>query len=130
MEKPGWGEVFSDTINTGIYVLEPEVLDLIPEGENRDWSKDIFPQMLADQAPCSAATRPATGPTLAIPMPIWRPARTFCAARWLSISTKARRPDMNESSWAKRPSLAPANRPRWKAWSSSAATLRSKAERG
>lgn len=47
LEKPGWSEVFSDTINTGIYVLEPEVLDLMPEGENRDWSKDIFPQMLA-----------------------------------------------------------------------------------
>ncbi|MFA5517036.1 MAG: mannose-1-phosphate guanyltransferase [Desulfuromonadales bacterium] len=49
LEKPGWGEVFSDTINTGIYVLEPEVLDLIPEGENRDWSKDIFPLMLERQ---------------------------------------------------------------------------------
>jgi mannose-1-phosphate guanylyltransferase/phosphomannomutase len=46
LEKPGWGEVFSDTINTGIYVLEPEVLDLIPEGENRDWSQDVFPAML------------------------------------------------------------------------------------
>lgn len=46
LEKPDWGEVFSDTINTGIYILEPEVLDMIPEGENRDWSKDIFPQML------------------------------------------------------------------------------------
>lgn len=46
LEKPDWGEVFSDTINTGIYVLEPEVLELIPEGENRDWSKDVFPQML------------------------------------------------------------------------------------
>lgn len=46
LEKPGWGEVFSDTINTGIYVLEPNVLDMIPAGENRDWSKDIFPAML------------------------------------------------------------------------------------
>jgi mannose-1-phosphate guanylyltransferase/phosphomannomutase len=46
LEKPGWGEVFSDTINTGIYVLEPEVLKMIPAGENRDWSKDVFPQML------------------------------------------------------------------------------------
>jgi len=51
LEKPGWGEVFSDTINTGIYVLEPGVLDLIPEGENRDWAKDVFPEMLARQAP-------------------------------------------------------------------------------
>ena len=46
LEKPGWGEVFSDTINTGIYILEPEVLELIPEGENRDWAKDVFPRML------------------------------------------------------------------------------------
>jgi mannose-1-phosphate guanylyltransferase/phosphomannomutase len=46
LEKPGWGEVFSDTINTGIYILEPDVLDLIPEGENRDWAKDVFPVML------------------------------------------------------------------------------------
>lgn len=51
LEKPGWGEVFSDTINTGIYVCEPEVLDLIPEQTNRDWSKDIFPKMLAEGLP-------------------------------------------------------------------------------
>ena len=30
LEKPTWGQVFSDTINTGIYVLEPDVFDLIP----------------------------------------------------------------------------------------------------
>lgn len=49
LEKPGWGEVFSDTINTGIYILEPEVLELIPDGENRDWSKDVFPKMLENE---------------------------------------------------------------------------------
>lgn len=56
LEKPGWGEVFSDTINTGIYVLEPAALDLIDENENRDWSKDIFPKMLAANAPLYACT--------------------------------------------------------------------------
>jgi mannose-1-phosphate guanylyltransferase/phosphomannomutase len=45
LEKPGWGEVFSDTINTGIYVIEREVIDLIPEGEV-DFSKDLFPMLL------------------------------------------------------------------------------------
>src|SRR5437764_429734 len=30
LEKPSWGQVFSDTINTGIYVLEPEVLKHVP----------------------------------------------------------------------------------------------------
>ncbi|MEO5930925.1 MAG: sugar phosphate nucleotidyltransferase [Candidatus Kapaibacterium sp.] len=48
LEKPQWGEVFSDTINTGIYILEPEVLDLIPYKRDYDFSKDLFPQMLAD----------------------------------------------------------------------------------
>ncbi len=50
LEKPGWGEVISDTINTGIYVLEPEVLALIPEGENYDFSQDLFPKLLQMEA--------------------------------------------------------------------------------
>ncbi|MDH4140888.1 MAG: nucleotidyltransferase family protein, partial [Coriobacteriia bacterium] len=31
LEKPSWGQVFSDTINTGIYVLEPEIFDHVPD---------------------------------------------------------------------------------------------------
>jgi mannose-1-phosphate guanylyltransferase/phosphomannomutase len=46
MEKPSWGEIFSDTVNTGIYVLDPEVFKYIPKGKITDWSKDVFPQML------------------------------------------------------------------------------------
>ena len=51
LEKPGWGEVISDTINTGIYVLEPEIFNYVPEGENFDFSQDLFPQMLANKDP-------------------------------------------------------------------------------
>jgi mannose-1-phosphate guanylyltransferase/phosphomannomutase len=47
LEKPTWGEVFSDTINTGIYIIEPEVLSLIPPKKNFDFSKNLFPAMLA-----------------------------------------------------------------------------------
>jgi mannose-1-phosphate guanylyltransferase / phosphomannomutase len=46
LEKPGWGDVFSDTINTGIYVVEREALDLIRPGEEFDFAKDLFPLML------------------------------------------------------------------------------------
>ena len=46
LEKPSWGEVFSDTINTGIYILEPDVLDLIPEKAEFDFSKNLFPLLL------------------------------------------------------------------------------------
>ncbi|MEZ4659329.1 MAG: sugar phosphate nucleotidyltransferase [Caldilineaceae bacterium] len=51
LEKPGWAEVISDTVNTGIYVLEPEVLDLIPDKTNYDFSKQLFPLMLQQQMP-------------------------------------------------------------------------------
>jgi len=51
LEKPSWGEVFSDTINTGIYILEPEVLDLIPYQEEFDFSKDLFPLILSQKMP-------------------------------------------------------------------------------
>ena len=47
LEKPSWGQVFSDTINTGVYVLEPEVLRSIPEGEPFDFSKQLFPSSSA-----------------------------------------------------------------------------------
>jgi mannose-1-phosphate guanylyltransferase/phosphomannomutase len=46
LEKPSWGEIFSDTINTGMYVLQPEILDYMEAGRNYDFSKDLFPQML------------------------------------------------------------------------------------
>lgn len=51
LEKPSWGEVFSDTINTGIYVIEPRVLERYPIGASFDFSKDLFPQLLADGEP-------------------------------------------------------------------------------
>ncbi|MBQ4090223.1 MAG: NTP transferase domain-containing protein [Clostridia bacterium] len=42
VEKPGWGEVISDTVNTGIYILEPGILDMIPDGEY-DFGSQLFP---------------------------------------------------------------------------------------
>ena len=50
-EKPQWDEVFGDTVNTGIYVIDPSVLELIPNGEERDFSKDVFPEMLRRELP-------------------------------------------------------------------------------
>src|SRR5919198_6264623 len=46
LEKPSWGQVFSDTINTGIYVLEPEVLRHVPRDRPYDFSKELFPLLL------------------------------------------------------------------------------------
>ena len=46
LEKPAWGQVFSDTINTGIYILEPEVLEWVPKGKFYDFSQNLFPNLL------------------------------------------------------------------------------------
>ncbi|MDD3654425.1 MAG: mannose-1-phosphate guanyltransferase [Desulfotomaculaceae bacterium] len=51
LEKPGWSEVFSDTVNTGIYVLEPEVLEYFDPGKKFDFSQDLFPLLLKRQKP-------------------------------------------------------------------------------
>ncbi len=51
LEKPSWGEVFSNTINTGIYILEPSVFDYYQKGDTFDFSKDLFPRLLSDGTP-------------------------------------------------------------------------------
>ena len=48
LEKPSWGEVFSDTVNTGIYILEPEMLERIPLGQEFDFSQQLFPALLEE----------------------------------------------------------------------------------
>ncbi len=51
LEKPDEDEVFSYTVNTGIYVVEPGVLDEIPSGQEYDWSKELFPKLLDEGRP-------------------------------------------------------------------------------
>lgn len=51
LEKPTWGQVFSDTINTGIYVLEPDIFEFIPEGRPVDFSSEVFPAVLEQGRP-------------------------------------------------------------------------------
>ncbi len=48
LEKPTWSEVFSDTVNTGIYLLEPSVLESISPRREFDFSKDLFPLMMRE----------------------------------------------------------------------------------
>ena len=51
LEKPSWSEVFSDTVNTGMYILEPEIFDYMEPNKAYDWSGDIFPRLLAEHKP-------------------------------------------------------------------------------
>ncbi|MCL1873226.1 MAG: sugar phosphate nucleotidyltransferase [Clostridiales bacterium] len=51
LEKPSWGQVFSDLVNTGIYVIEREILDYIPDGKPFDFSRDLFPLLMKENIP-------------------------------------------------------------------------------
>jgi len=51
LEKPDWSNVFSDTVNTGMYVIDPEVFRLMEPKHSYDWSQDIFPQLLREGKP-------------------------------------------------------------------------------
>ncbi|SEN72651.1 mannose-1-phosphate guanyltransferase [Actinacidiphila rubida] len=51
LEKPTWGQVFSDTVNTGIYVMEPEVFNYVEPDVPVDWSGDVFPQLMKEGKP-------------------------------------------------------------------------------
>ena len=51
LEKPSWGEVFSDTINTGIYVLDPKIFSYFEKNKPFDFSQELFPMMLKNGDP-------------------------------------------------------------------------------
>ena len=51
LEKPSTSEIFSDTVNTGTYILEPSVLDYLPVNQECDFSKDLFPLLLEKDEP-------------------------------------------------------------------------------
>jgi NDP-sugar pyrophosphorylase family protein len=51
MEKPKGEVIFSNTANTGVYVFEPEVFELIPRNTFYLFGKQFFPQMLEQRRP-------------------------------------------------------------------------------
>lgn len=51
LEKPSWSEVFSDKVNTGIYIMEPEVFSYFDKNQKFDFSNDLFPILLNNERP-------------------------------------------------------------------------------
>lgn len=55
LEKPSWGQVFSDTINSGVFVCEPEIFGFIDAGRAVDFSSEVFPAVLEAELPLFGA---------------------------------------------------------------------------
>lgn len=51
IEKPSWSQAVSNLANTGVYVINPECLTLIPRGKKYDFARDLFPLMLERDMP-------------------------------------------------------------------------------
>lgn len=58
LEKPSYDEITCNTINAGVYVLEPELLSYIPEGTNYSFERGFFPALLRDEIPFFAYVHP------------------------------------------------------------------------
>lgn len=50
VEKPQPEAATTNTINAGIYVLEPAVMDLIPANESCSFELEVFPQLVKNEA--------------------------------------------------------------------------------
>src|SRR5919112_496377 len=48
LEKPAADEVTTNLVNAGIYVMQPEVLAMIPENQEVSIEREIFPQLQAE----------------------------------------------------------------------------------
>lgn len=51
VEKPSWGQVVTNLVNTGIYVLSPAAMERVPQGKPWDFGRDLFPALLEQGAP-------------------------------------------------------------------------------
>lgn len=56
-EKPKQKDAVSNLASTGIYIFEPEVIDLIPSGQNFDIGSDLFPLLVEKGLPFYAQSR-------------------------------------------------------------------------
>jgi NDP-sugar pyrophosphorylase family protein len=59
LEKPGWDEITTNTINAGVYVLERELLDLIPKAQPFSMEREFFPLLLERREPFFGHVPPA-----------------------------------------------------------------------
>ena len=51
IEKPRWSDVFSNTVNTGIYIFETEIFKYIPSGQFYDFGQNLWPKLLKLKLP-------------------------------------------------------------------------------
>lgn len=59
IEKPDWSRVVTDLVNTGVYIISPKIMELVPSGKPYDFARDLFP--LLAQRGCAMNGLPMEG---------------------------------------------------------------------
>lgn len=96
-EKPKPEECFSNLINTGLYVLEPEILESIPHGLAYDFARNVFPELL------KSGKRMYGYPAQGFWVDIGHPESYMEAARW--VLSKLRGKMISETAEVKNASI-------------------------
>jgi mannose-1-phosphate guanylyltransferase len=71
-EKPSPDEAISTTVNTGIYLFEPEALDEIPAGQPFDIAREFFPRLVSRRLPFYGIAQEFTWIDVGCPADYWR----------------------------------------------------------
>ncbi len=77
VEKPDRKQVSTNLISGGIFVLKPQVLDVIPAGQFYDFGRDVFPKLLAESRPVYAMAPKAYIQDVGTPERLARAQRDF-----------------------------------------------------
>jgi len=96
-EKPKPEECFSNFINTGLYVLEPKILEVIPHGLAYDFARNVFPELL------KSGKRMYGYPAQGFWVDIGHPESYMEAARW--VLSKLRGKMISETAEVKNASI-------------------------
>jgi len=84
LEKPGWEEVTTNTINAGVYVLERELLEWIPKGEAYSIEREFFPLLLERGVPFYGFVSPGYWLDIGTPAKYFQAQQDLLAGRFRS----------------------------------------------
>ncbi len=89
-EKPSIEAALSNTINTGIYIFEPEILDLIPSGVEFDIGSQLFPKLVEMGAPFFGLTMDFEWVDIGKVPDYWQAVRSVLAGQVANVSIPGR----------------------------------------
>jgi mannose-1-phosphate guanylyltransferase len=97
-EKPSMEEARSNLVNTGIYIFEPQVLEMIPDGVEYDIGGQLFPDLVRRDLPFYALNLPFTWIDIGNVRDFWHAHQEVLSGRYPHIPMAGR--EIRPGIWA------------------------------